>query len=74
MASTDAEIADAIRTALARRALAGATGSVTVTFDGVTSTYDEAGARSALEYWERRAAKAAGTSRMVRTLGLRSAW
>ncbi len=74
MAATDQEIADAIRTALAKRATSGATGAVTVTIDGISTTYDEAQARTALDYWERRAARSAGSRRRVSTIDLRNAW
>jgi hypothetical protein len=68
---TAQQIADAIRAALEARAAAGATGNVTVTFDGISHTYSEAEARGALEYWERRAAREAGTRPIACTLDLR---
>jgi len=56
--ATAAEIADAIRSAIAQRATDGAIGVVSVNIDGIQTTYSETQARQALEYWERRAARA----------------
>lgn len=66
---TAAEIATAIRTAMATRA-PGA-GVVSVTVDGVTTNYSFDQAVAALRFWERRAAAEAGTRRLVNTLDLR---
>jgi hypothetical protein len=75
MASSYAtDIASGIREALARRAAAGATGSVTVVIDGISTSFNESEALKALEYWERRAARAKGSRKIVQTLDLRGAW
>jgi hypothetical protein len=72
--ATAAETAAAIQAQLAARAAAGSTGAVSVTVDGVATTFDERQAREALAYWQRRAAEEAGGGRIARTLDLRGAW
>lgn len=67
--ATAAEIADAIRNALAQRATDGATGVVSVQIDGIQTTFSEPQARQALEYWEKRAARARRP--MIRGIDLR---
>jgi len=57
MATSDAQIADAIRTALADRASAGGAGTVSVTIDGVTTQYDWEAAKNQLLFHERRAGR-----------------
>ena len=69
--ATAARIADDIRNALAARAAAGGTGSVTVSIDGMATTYDERQALEALAFWESRAARASGRRRTISTMDLR---
>ncbi len=71
---TDDQVADSIRSQLATRAAGGQSGIVSVTIDGVTTQFDEAGAREALDYWEARAKRASGKRRRVRTMDLRGAY
>lgn len=71
---TDEQVADAIRVQLANRAAAGTTGVISVTIDGVATTYNEQAAREALEYWEKRAERAGGRRRRVYTVDLRGAF
>jgi len=70
--ATPAEIVTAIETAMASRATSGAAGVVSVTIDGVSTSYSFDEAVKALQFWERRAAVAAGKRRLVNTLDLRN--
>lgn len=69
--ATPSEIVTAIETALAQQAAA--PGVVSVSIDGVTTTYNWDTAVKMLTFWERRAAIAAGTKRLVNTIDLRGA-
>ena len=71
---TAAQIADQIAAAIAARAQDGGAGQVTVTIDGVTTTYSEKDAQDALHFWERRAARESGRRRRVVPIDLRRAF
>lgn len=47
-------------------------GVVSVTIDGISTTYSWAQAKDQLLFWERRAARLAGTRRFVNTIDLRN--
>jgi len=66
---TDQQMADALRLALAK---GGAVAEVTI--DGVTTRYDRPAALRELQFWERRAARAAGRRPLAATLDLRRAF
>lgn len=68
--ATPAEIVTAIETAMAQQATA--PGVVSVSIDGVSTTYNWDQAVKMLEFWERRASVAAGKRRLVSTLDLRN--
>ncbi len=53
--ATASEIAIAIRTALANRASSGSAGIVSVTIDGISTTYNFDQAVKELQFWEKRA-------------------
>lgn len=55
-------------------ALANNAGVVSVSIDGTTVQYDRAQALEELQYWERRAGKAAGRRPKVSSINLGGAW
>jgi hypothetical protein len=57
---------------LAGMANQSAPGVVSVTIDGISTTYSWTQAKDQLQFWERRASKSAGKRRMVVTLDLRN--
>jgi hypothetical protein len=62
---------DALEAALATRATAGSAGTVSVTIDGVSTTFSIAAAIEELRFWESRLQTASRTRKMVRTIDLR---
>jgi hypothetical protein len=62
---------DALELALASRA-GSAAGTVSVTIDGVATTYSFDQAVAELAFWEGRLQKKAGTRKCVRTIDLRN--
>jgi hypothetical protein len=68
---SDQQIADEIRHALALNGTGA--GTVRVTIDGTTTEFSWEQAQKQLQYWENRAAKAAGKKKMVNGINLRGA-
>lgn len=64
--ATPAQMITALETALAEQAA----GVVTVILDGVTTTFNRADARAELDYWQRKAGRAAGTRPVCSTVKL----
>ena len=68
---TDQDIVNQLVSSMANAAATGAAGVVSVSIDGVSTTYNWDQAQRMLEFWERRLARSSGKRRLFSTMDLR---
>lgn len=66
----DWEIVAAIRNAMAVKAASGTAGVVSVTIDGISTTYSWDEAKRQLQFWERRANLASGKKKLFNVVNV----